>query len=75
MPPGTDIETLTRYITRLDRKALTRELNGYRGRLRLDFTPAFLCAQSEERLQHLLLGAVLTQRRLERGAAAAGSRG
>ena len=46
-------------IARMDRQRLVQELLGFRGRIRLDFTPEFLTTKSVDWLRHVLLAACL----------------
>ncbi|MCK6456951.1 MAG: hypothetical protein L6Q92_10540 [Phycisphaerae bacterium] len=56
------IDEVVRQITQLDRIELTEAIQSFPARFRLDFTGDYLAAQSDERLRHLLLAAVLAQR-------------
>lgn len=51
------------HIQALDRDALLREILHFEGRVRLDFSEAYLATLSTEQLRHLLLAAVLQSQR------------
>jgi len=56
-------DDLIGLIAAMDRRRVLREILQFRGRFRLDFTPAFLAAQTLEQLRHILLSAKLQDRR------------
>jgi len=49
-------------IAALDRDELTRRIRNYKGRFKLDFTEDYLKKISVERLRHILLAALITQK-------------
>ena len=53
------MKELVAHIQELSQEGLIRELLFFRGRLRLDFTEAFLTSLPPDQLRHLLLAACL----------------
>ena len=63
MAPKINYDKTVSSIASLGRGELVRRISGFKGRFKLDFTPEFLTKQSVDRLRHILLAAVLNQKR------------
>ncbi len=57
--PYGQFEQLATAIAALSRDELKKQIRDFRGRFRLDFSDAYLDSLSLERLQHILLAALI----------------
>lgn len=56
------IEDVITRVCLLDKEGMKAEIRGFHGRFKLDFTEEYLEAQTVDRLRHILVAAILTQR-------------
>jgi len=63
MAPDISFEQYCAYITSLNKEELKDRLLHFDGPLRMDFTEDFLEQQNIEKLQHILLAAMVTAKR------------
>jgi len=57
-----DFEQAANAIAQLGRGELTSRIKSFHGRFKLDFTGTYLANLSVDRLRHILLAAVMTQK-------------
>ena len=62
MTPPKSVEKFSASISSMNKVQLKKQIKGFKGNFRLDFTDAFLNGCSENKLRHILKAAVLTIR-------------
>jgi hypothetical protein len=62
MTPPRSFEKVSASIVSMNKTQLKKQIKGFKGGFKLDFTDAFLNGCSQDRLKHILLAAVMTKR-------------
>jgi len=57
-----NFEQAASAIAQLNRDQLTSNIKNFQGRFKLDFSANYLANQSDDRLRHILLAAVMTKK-------------
>jgi len=57
-----NFEQAASTIAQLNRDQLTARIKNFQGRFKLDFSTNYLAGQSDDRLRHILLAAVMTKK-------------
>jgi hypothetical protein len=62
MTPPKSFEKVSAAIVSMNKAQLQRQIKGFRGNFKLDFSDAYIKGCTVDKLRHILLAAVMTKR-------------